>query len=207
MGVADIGWGWWVFLGPSFGFVIWTAIDAVIVSPRLATRKFAALAAALGRPVARESAFVSSVAWQVDDHPVTVRTVFVGSEASVRGMRGYLLVLATPLRAPGWAMHDVEIRRRRQAGAWEEQFACVESGVPVRDGWLSDGIREATARLLAHPLAPGRLRTDRGELQYVASWSQVGDTGDAVSVRDLLTRFGAVAEAFDRAASRRHPMV
>ncbi|BCS32457.1 hypothetical protein TBR22_A16720 [Luteitalea sp. TBR-22] len=205
-GLADVGWGWWAFLGPLFAFVVWTVIDTLVVSPRRATSKFAGVQGALQRPVVRESEYLSSITWPVDDRPVTVRSTFIGGEASVRGMGGHLFVLATPLRVPAWAMHDVEVRQRRRQGDWDERFKRVESGIPVREGWATDPLRAAIAHFFDHPLAVGTLRTDRGELQHVASWSAVGDTRDPAAVRDLLTRFAGVAVAFDRAAVRPHPM-
>lgn len=202
MQLAGVHVMWWVVLGSLAWLVLWGFVEGTVLAPRRAARKFGALAAALQRPVARESAFMSSVAWQVDDRPIAVRTTFVGSAGSMRGVRGHLCVVATPLRAPAWAMHDVEIRPVGRTGTWDERFGCVESGVPVRENWLSDPVREAVARLLTHPLVTGRLRTDRGELQFVAPWSQVGDTSQAEAVRGLLARFNDVAMAFDRAAAR-----
>lgn len=206
MELADIAWGWWLVLAPLFALSVWGLIDSWIVAPRRTTTKFAGLQAALQRPAVRESEFLSSLDWPVEDRTVTVRSQYVGSGGSVRGMRGHLFVLATPLRAPAWAMHDLEIRQRRGRDTWDARFPRRESGVPVREGWLTDGARAAIAHFFDHGLAVGTLRTDRGQLQHVAPWSRIGDTSDPAAVRDVLTRFVAVAAALDRAAARPHPM-
>ena len=50
------------------------------------------------------------------------------------------------------------------------------------------------------------LRVDRGRLQHVVPWSSAPDRPTADDLRAFAARFGAVAEAFDTAASRRLPM-
>jgi hypothetical protein len=197
---------WWVVLVPLAALTVWGLVDSWWIAPRRAARIHADLAHALGQPTVRESEFLSRVEWMAQDRAVTVRSEYVGSGGSVRGMRGHLLVLATPLRVPAWALHDLEVRPHGTRGDWDERFARVESGVPVRDGWLSPAVQQAIDGFFAHPLAVGRLRTDRGELQHVAPFADTGDTSDAAAVRDLLARFAGVAAALDGAATRRHPM-
>lgn len=199
-------WIWWMVIGPLAALTLWVFVDSGWIAPRRSARRFADLVHALQRPVVRESEFLSRVEWPAQDRTVSVRSQYVGSAGSVRGMRGHLLVLATPLRVPAWALHDLEVRPKGTRGDWDERFARVESGVPVRDGWLSPAVQQAIDGFFAHPLAVGRLRTDRGELQHVAPFADTGDTSDAAAVRDLLARFAGVAAALDGAASRRHPM-
>ncbi|WP_396627221.1 hypothetical protein [Luteitalea sp.] len=201
-----VHWFWWMVIGPLAVLTLWVFVDSLVFASRRATTKFAAVQSALQRPVVRTSAFLSSLDWTIDDRVIAVRSAYVGSGGSVRGMRGHLFVLATPLRVSAWAMHDLQVRQERSRSTWDDRFTCIESGVPVREGWLTDTVRANIAHFFDNQLAAGVLRTDRGELQHAAYWSAVGDTSDPAVLRDLLARFALVAAALDRAATRRHPM-
>jgi hypothetical protein len=189
----------------AFGvFVVWTMVDGLVFAPRRARRRYDAIAGALQRTPVEEPDGSRRVEVEVAGRTLALRAVVVGgSGSSVRGERGRLWLLETPLRVTRWEMHDVGIRQRRREADFERRFAVRESGVPVRDGWLGGPVRQVLPAFFDSPLAVGTMRVDRGRLQHVASWSSVPDAPSPADVRALLERFSAVADGFDNAASRR----
>ena len=198
----------WLLVGGLGAFVVWSLIEGWVVEPRRARQGLAAVAAALGATVTRVDEFLSRAPVELAGRALDVRSEYIGGQGThaPRGDRGHLFVMATRLASPKWEMHDVQVRQRRRTDAFEDRFALVESGVPVREDWLGAEVRSAIGRFYDHPLAAGTLRVDRGELKHLAPWRAVPLPVDASSVRDLLDRFAALAGALERAASRRHPM-
>ena len=195
---------WSVVIGLG-ALVAWSMVDGLVLNARRARRRFDALARALQRaPVEDEHGL--RIDCEIDGRTITMRARHVGSQGSVRGETGRLWVTETPLRVTRWEMHDVGIRQRRRTGDFARRFAIRESGVPVRDGWLGEPVRQAVAAFFDAQLAIGTLRVDRGRLQHVVPWSSAPDRPTADDLRAFAARFGAVAEAFDTAASRRLPM-
>ena len=204
MALAGVHWLWWVTLAPLAGAVAWLLVEELVLAPRRMTRKFAGVSEALHRRPVRVSAHVWSVEWPVGDRMLAVQSgQFGGSADHVRGPRGRLFVVSTPLRVEAWVRHDLEVRQRHRHGDWDVRFTRVESGVPVREAWLNAEVRQAVAHFFDHPLAVGLVRADRADLQHVAYWSAIDDTTDAAAVRELLARFAALADALDYTA-RRH---
>lgn len=195
-------------VGAMAAFVVWALVDRWLVEPRRAASTFAALARATGRAPVHEDEYLSRLDLQVEGRDVVFRSQFVGSggDSPVRGERGHVWVTATRLRPRGWEMHDLQVRQRRpRAARWESRFAIVESGVPVRDGWCTDAVREAIASFYDHPLAIGTTRVDRGELQHVGYWSKVRGADDAATVREFAARFADLAGVLERTAVRLQP--
>jgi hypothetical protein len=185
-------------------FVVWAMVDGLVFEPRRARRRFDAVAAALQRTPVEEADGSRRVDIDAAGRTLALRSAHVGgSESSVRGERGRLWLLETPLRVTRWEMHDVGIRQRRRAIDFDRRFAIRESGVPVRDGWLGEPVRQVLTAFFDSPLAIGTMRVDRGRLQHVVAWSRVSEQPSSADLRRLLERFGAVADGFDNAASRR----
>jgi hypothetical protein len=194
-------------VGALAAFVLWSFIDGLVLDPPRARRRFNAIAAALGLTPIDEPDDRRHVVVETGGRVMTMRAVHVGGpDASVRGAQGRLWIVETPLRVSRWEMHDVQIRPRRRDGDFDRRFAVRESGVPVREGWLTPPVQAALVACFDNPLATGTLRVDRGLLQHVVSWSRVPDQPAPGDVRALVDRLAAVADAFDTTASRRHPM-
>lgn len=198
----------WIAVGALGVFVVWSLIEGWLVDPRRAREGLAAVVGALGGSVVRVDEFLSHAPVQVAGRALDVRAQYVGGQGqhAPRGDRGHLFVIATRLSSPKWEMHDVQVRQRRRGDGFDDRFALVESGVPVRDGWLDADVRSAIGRFYDHPWAAGTLRVDRGELQHLANWSVLKPLDQAQDMRDLAARFAAVADAFDRTAAPRGRM-
>jgi hypothetical protein len=185
-------------------FVVWAMVDGLVFEPRRARRRFDAVAGALHRTPVEDADGSRRVEVEVEGRTLALRSVHVGSGGShVRGETGRLWLIETPLRVSRWEMHDIGIRQRRLDADFERRFAVRESGVPVRDGWLSAPVRQVLTDFFDSPLAIGTMRVDRGRLQHVVAWSRVSEQPSSADLRRLLERFGAVADGFDNAASRR----
>lgn len=137
-----------------------------------------------------------------------------GSSSTYRGPRGDLLITATRMAGSRWSMHMVDIvplegvlarfvRGARPTGdpAFDERFAVVEDGLPVREGWLDAPTRAAIARFFDASPARGVLWIRDGQLQFLVSNPWTGLDGPAI--RSLLQRQAVLATAIERTAGAR----
>lgn len=136
-----------------------------------------------------------------------------GGGSTYRGPRGDLLITSTRMAGTRWAMHMIDIAlldgplarlvsSRRVTGdtAFDDRFAVLEDGLPVREGWLDAATRQEVARFF-DGAPPGLIWIRDGELQYLMPNPWTGLDGPVI--RALLQRQAVLAAALERTAGAR----
>lgn len=208
----------WAQIGVSF-FVLTAVVMFVepIVRRRKAAANLTALAQAAGATVHRQDTFTAWFTMTVDGRPFEVRRDYraTGKGSSYRGPTGHLMITSTPLAGTRWAMHQVDVmpfrlpkflarlRRRTGDAAFDERFAVVTDGVPVREGWLDAPTRAAITAFFDPPVGDGRVWVREQRLQHLADFPSRGY--DLATVTALCRRQAALAGAFERTSGWRGP--
>ena len=195
------------------------AIVAMLVGPRLTQRRYAAklaaLAAAAGAPTTRRDEFTEWFTIAVDGRPFEVRRELRARGSGYRGPTGHLLVTSTPLSGSRWEMHEIDItpgrlpslfggpRLRTGDPAFDARFVVMQSGVPVRDGWLDAPTRAAVTAFFDTPAATGPVWVQAGQLQHIggAKWTDL----DLAALTGLLRGQASLASALERTGGWRGP--
>lgn len=167
-------------------------------------RRFAALAAALGREVRREGESRFSFEVEVDGRPVEVRHQHHGRGVGMESSAGWQVITAVPLRGVS-QLHSARIRprlgRRRPVDPrdadFERRFVVQDFGMPLRAGWLTPRVRAALAGFYALDLPLAALDLEEARLVHRGSERLLGV--DGVALREMLARQVALAEALERA--------
>jgi len=202
------------------GMVLFAVMAVVmLVGPSVRKRKFRrhfdAIVRGLGQEPPAGSGVPVSCALTVDDRAFQIRydIRLGGGGSTYRGPRGDLLVTTTPMAGTRWGMHMIDItplqgvlsrlvRSRRATGdaAFDERFAVVEDGLPVREGWLDAATRQEVARFF-DGAPPGLVWIRDGELQFLMQNPWTGLDGPVI--RALLQRQAVLASALERTAGAR----
>jgi len=202
------------------GMVLFAVMAVVmLVGPSVRKRKFRrhfdAIVRGLGQEPPAGGRLPVSCALTVDDRAfqISYDIRLGGGGSTYRGPRGDLLITTTPMAGTRWAMHMIDItpldgplsglvRSKRATGdpAFDERFAVVEDGLPVRDGWLDAATRQEVARFF-DGAPPGLVWIRDGELQFLMPnpWTGL----DAPVIRALLQRQAVLASALERTAGAR----
>jgi hypothetical protein len=167
-------------------------------------RRFAALAASLGREVTREGESRWRFEVEVEGRPVEVRHHNQGRGLGMESSPGWQLLTVVPLRGVS-ELHSARIRprlgRRRAVDPrdedFERRFVVQDFGMPLRAGWLAPRVRAALAGFYALELPLAALDLEEARLVHRGGEALLGIGGDAL--RELLARQVALAEALERA--------
>ena len=209
-------------LWAQIGMVLFAILAVVMIAgPTVKTRKFRRhfdeIARELSATPARISEWPITFPTRSGDRPFEVRyDLRVGStrHSSYRGPRGSLLITASRLAGTKWGMHQVDIApidkwlsrlvsSKRPTGDpnFDSRFVVTEDGLPVREGWLDAGTREAITRFFEGAPLPGVLWIREGELQFIMQDPWTGIDGKVL--RGLLDRQAVLASTLDRTARGR----
>ena len=134
-----------------------------------------------------------------------------GAHSSYRGPMGHLLITATQLGGNRWSMHQVDIRpvvkwlsqligRRKIPGAegFDSRFIIKQDGLPPRERWLDNAMREAIAQFFERVPKRGEIWIRQGDLQFIMSepWTDL----DGQAIRRVMEQQSVLADALDRTA-------
>jgi hypothetical protein len=198
-----------------FGFMVAVSLLEPVFRRRKYARRFADIVRVFGREPPPARGFPVKAPISADGRAFELRhdLQYGGKNSSYRGPRGHLLITATRLAGTKWGMHNVDITRmegmlarlvrsQRLTGdpAFDERFAVMEDGVPVRDGWLDAPTRQEILRA-ADGALPGVIWIRDSELIFIIQdpWKGI----DGPVIRALLQRQAALAAALDRTAALR----
>ena len=185
------------------GLAILAAWALARAGERRRGRRFAALAASVGRQPVRESEHRWSFTLEVDGRTVEVRHQHLSAGAGAERGAGWQLLTVVPLRGVS-QLHSARIRRRfgRRRAAVDDArpgdgFAVQDFGMPLRPGWLGPRVAGALAGFYALELPLAPLDVEEGRLVHRAGERLLRIEGAAL--RQLLERQAAVAAALERA--------
>lgn len=173
-------------------------------SDRRRARRFADLAAALDREVARDGESLHRFTLEVDGREVEVRHQHFGRGVGASSSPGWQVLTSVPLRGVS-ELHSAQIAprfgRRRPIDPSDEDFArrfrIHDLGMPLRAGWLGPRVRAALAHFYALELPLALLDLEEARLVHRGSEALLRVGGDRL--RELLVRQVALAEALERA--------
>jgi hypothetical protein len=201
---AQVGVGWFVLM-----------VLVMLLSPGFQYRhhraRFERLARALGTEAARgRDPWPLSFTVQVDGRAFEVHYDHFASNRLDLRPSGHVLVSSTLLSGSAWTLHEVDIvpgavprwlRPKHPtpgAAAQDAPFQVRSAGSPVRQGWFDTECRAAVTAFyaLGREVGPMQVRAQTLTHHTSAPWP----ARDGESLRELLRRQAAVAEALERSA-------
>jgi hypothetical protein len=189
-------------------FLVVLAFVAYWVGGNLRDRRrqarFAALAQSFGKEAVREGEFLSRFPVEIDQRMFDVRLQHLGRGSGSSGAGSWYVITEVALQGVS-DLHSTDIRPRwrrpkvvdPQDPDFGKYFTVHDAGYPLREGWLNNRVRTAIAHFYALDLPLDRLNIEEGRLIHRSFLPVKRFSGE--SLRELLTRQGAVAATLEQA--------